>query len=204
MICIPNGNPPAPAPQPAGLVYIPSAPAPQSAPVPPTPVTYPAPTPAAVAQANGRAPEPPVTGNRIKERLVVLQESGGAGYIASKHNATFHIFDRGLLSIYTPDANKRIYVPPHANESFKIQIASCLLPMEEFIEQLDCVKDAPPNWPRSQIGIAQLKDLGNGLFEVGSRFLLDDARSKETLGQVFGNIVGEAGLARPIYLTRIP
>ncbi|KAK5061566.1 hypothetical protein LTR84_008110 [Exophiala bonariae] len=199
MFCVPNGSSPAPAPQPPGLVYFPSATAP-----PPAPIAYPIPTPAAVAQAAARAPEPPVSGNRIKESLVVLRESGGAGYIASKHNATFHIFDRGLLSIYTPDGNKRINIPSHANEGFKIQMAACSLPMEEFIEQLDCIKDAPPNWPRSQIGIAELKDYGNGSFEVGTRIMLDDARSKETLSQVFGNVVGEAGLARPIYLTRIP
>lgn len=124
--------------------------------------------------------------------------------MSSKHNATFHIFDRGLLSVYTPDTSKRIYVPAHANEGFRIQIAACSMPMEEFIEQLDCIKDAPPNWPRSQIGIAELSDLGNGWFEVGSKFMLDEGRSKETLGQIWGNIVGEAGLARPRYLTRIP
>jgi hypothetical protein len=204
MICFPNGGAPAPAPQPSGLVWIPAAPAPPVAPAPLAPFGQPAPTAAAVAQAAARAPEPPVTGNRIKDNLVVLKESGGAGYVASKNNATFHVFNRGLLSVYTPDVGRRIYIPAHANETFRIQIAACSMPMEEFIEQLDCVKDAPPHWPRSQIGIAELVDDGNGWFEVGTKFMLDEPRSKETIGQIWGNVVGEAGLARPRYLTRIP
>lgn len=204
MVCFQNGGPPAPAPQAPGLVWVPAAPAPPVGPAVLPPYAQIAPTPAAVVQAAARAPEPPVTGNRIKDSLVVLKESGGAGYVASKNNATFHVFNRGILSVYTPDVNRRITIPAHANESFRIQIAACSMPLQEFIEQLDCDKDAPAGFPRSAIGIAQLVDHGNGCFEVGSRFMLDEDCSKSTIGQVFGTIVGEAGLAAPVYLTRLP
>ncbi|KEF61093.1 uncharacterized protein A1O9_02658 [Exophiala aquamarina CBS 119918] len=205
MVCFPNGGPPpAPAPpQAPDLVWIPAAPAPPVGPALLPACSQIAPTPATVAQAAARGPEPPVTGNRIKDSLVILRESGGAGYIASKSNATFHVFNRGILSVYTPDVNRKISIPAHANESFQIQIAACSMPLQEFIEQLDCIKDAPASFPRSAIGIAQLVDHGDGCFEVGSRFMLDEDCSKSTIGQIFGN-VGEAGLARPVYLTRLP
>ena len=209
IVCFPNGGPPAPAPAPPapqapGMVWIPAAAPPSVAPAVLPQYTQIAPAPAAVAQAATRAPEPPVTGNRIKDSLVVLKESRGAGYVASKNNTTFHVFNRGILSVYTPDFGRRINIPSHANESFRIQIAACSMPIQELIEQLDCVKDAPAGFPRSAIGIAELVDHGNGCFEEGTRFMLDEDRSKSTIGQVFGNIAGEAGLARLVYLTKIP
>jgi hypothetical protein len=139
----------------------------------------------------------------VKDRLLVIKDSG-TGYIASKQNATFHLFTHNVLEKYSVNASNQFYIPPHANEPFRIMTASCSMPMEELIEQLDCIRDAPAGYPRYAIGLAEALDVGNGWFQLGTKFFLDEARSAMTIKQVWGGSIGEAGEARPKYLIRMP
>jgi len=153
--------------------------------------------------AAAQAPEPPVSGNRVKDRLVVVKDSG-TGYVASKQNATFHLFTYNILDKYAVNANNQLYIPPYAGEPFRVMTVSCSMPIEELIEQLDCLKDAPQGYPRYAIGVAEALDVGNGWFQIGTKFHLDEARSALTIKQVWGESVGEAGESRPRYLIRLP
>lgn len=83
-------------------------------------------------------------------------------------------------------------------------MVSCSMPIDELIEQLDCIKDVGPDYPRSHIGIAELYDLGNGWFEMGSRFMIDEENSKQPISNIWGFTVGEASVAPPRYLMKIP
>jgi hypothetical protein len=159
---------------------------------------------AAVAYAAQQKPEPPVSGNRVKDRLVVVKDSGGTGHVVSKHNATFHLFNYNILDKYPLDAHHRFHIPDDSCEPFRIMSVSCSMPIEEFIEQLDCVKDAPPNYPRNQVGIAEVFDIGSGWFQVGSRFFLEESKSKLTIKETWGNSMGEADETRPRYIVRLP
>ncbi|EXJ92733.1 hypothetical protein A1O3_01285 [Capronia epimyces CBS 606.96] len=217
-VCFPNGGqaPPGPPPS-AGAIWIQPTPAPvpappppppppappAGAPAPPPPPTGPADVRGAVTHAAAQAPEPPVSGNRVKDRLLVVKDSG-TGYVASKQNATFHLFTYNVLDKYTVNANGQFYIPPHACEPFRVMTASCSMPIEELIEQLDCVNDAPAGYPRYAIGIAETLDVGNGWFQIGTKFFLDEPQSSMTIKQAWGESVGEAGESRPRYLIRMP
>ncbi|KAJ9603302.1 hypothetical protein H2200_012080 [Cladophialophora chaetospira] len=201
----PAAAPPAPPPPPSWWQHPPPAPPAAAAPpAPPAPPVPPPTAPGAVAQAAAKAPEPPVSGNRVKENLIVVKDSGGHGHVVSKHNATFHLFTHDVLQRYATNANNQFYIPPNACEEFRVMTASYSMPIEEFIEQLDCIKIAPPNWPRYNIGIAEAFDLGNGWFQVGSKFFLDEPKSKQTIKEAWSMSIGEANESRPKYLIRIP
>ncbi|KAJ4507423.1 hypothetical protein HRR78_004012 [Exophiala dermatitidis] len=209
-VCFPGGggNPPPPPPPSAGAVWFQPPPPPPAPPAPAAPAA-PAPPPpppdvrGAINHAASQPPEPPVSGNRVKDRLMVVKDTG-TGYVASKQNATFHLFTYNVLEKYTVNSHGQFYIPPHACEPFRVMTASCSMPIEELIEQLDCVKDAPPNYPRYAIGLAEALDVGNGWFQVGTKFFLDEAHSAMTIKQAWGESVGEAGEARPRYLVRMP
>ncbi|KAK4943296.1 hypothetical protein LTR10_017139 [Elasticomyces elasticus] len=194
-VCCPNGGPPQP-PQP-----------PSWFPPPPPP------TPGgsggfnfggAVAHAAAQKPEPPVSGNRVKDRLLVVKDSGGTGYVVPKHNATFHLFTHNILEKYTVNHNNQLYIPPNACEPFRVMTAACSMPIEELIEQLDCIKDAPPGYPRYAIGIAEAFDCGNGWFQIGTKIHLDETMASMTIKELWGESIGEAGESRPRYLVRLP
>ena len=203
-ICIPNNSAQAPPPQPATPYWYP--PPPPAPPAPAAPSWQPPPPPPTVAQTYGgataKAPEPPVSGNRVKGNL--LKDSGGHGHIASKNNATFHLFTENILNKYTCNANQQLFIPPGAQEAFRVMTAAYYMPIEEFIEQLDCIKIAQPGLHPSYIGIAELFDLGHGWFQKGSELKLDDPRAKLTIKEVFGNSIGEAAESRPKWLVRVP
>jgi hypothetical protein len=196
-VCVPNASaatPPPPAP--VAPTWFPGAPpAPPSA-RPPPPAYGP-------PNAAVHAPEPPVSGNRIKDNLIVVKDSGGHGHVVSKHNATFHLFTYNVIERYTVNAHQQFYIPPNAAEPFRIMTVAYMMPLEELIEQLDCLKDAP-GWPRNLVGIAEVFDLGNGWFQVGSKFHLDEERSKLTIKEAWGSSIGEANQSRPRYLVRLP
>jgi len=195
-MCFPNGAPTA-APGPGWF---------QPQPPPPGP-SAPAPShhfPGAVAHAAAQPPEPPVSGNRVKDRLVVLKDSGGTGYVAPKHNATFHLFNHNVLNKYRLNYSNQFYIPPEICEPFRVMSAPCSMKIEELIEQLDCVKDAPAFYPRHLIGIAEAFDCGNGWFQLGSRIHLEEGKDSMTIKDLWGENVGEAGETRPRYLIRLP
>ncbi|EXJ66044.1 uncharacterized protein A1O5_10658 [Cladophialophora psammophila CBS 110553] len=206
-VCVPNGPPPpAPPPPPpsAGAWYQPPASGPPP-PAPPPPPPPPPPTVAgAVAHAASQAPEPPVSGNRVKDRLLVVKDSGGHGHVASKHLATFHLFTYNVIDKYSVNAHNQFYIPPHSCEPFRVMTAAYSMPIEELIEQLDCIKVAPPVYPRYAIGLAEAFDIGNGWFQVGSKFHLDEDKSKQTIKEAWSNSIVEAGESRPKYLIRLP
>lgn len=134
---------------------------------------------------------------------MVVKDSG-TGYVVPKHNATFHLFTYNILDKYPVNANNQLYIPLNACEPFRVMTVSCSMPIEELIEQLDCIKDAPQGYPRYAIGIAEALDVGNGWFQVGSKFHLDEEKSAMTIKQLWGESVGEAGESRPRYLIRMP
>ena len=159
---------------------------------------------AQLPQAAAKPPEPPVSGNRVNENLIVVKDSGGHGHVVSKHNATFHLFTHDVLHRYSVNANNQFYIPPNACEEFRVMTASYSMPIEELIEQLDCIKIAPPNWPRYAIGIAEAFDLGNGWFQVGTKFHLDEPKSLLSIKEAWSSSIGEMNESRPKYLIRIP
>ncbi|OCT50368.1 hypothetical protein CLCR_07478 [Cladophialophora carrionii] len=198
-VCVPNGaaHPAPPAP--------PTGPGWYSVPGPPPPPPPPPPTvPGAVAQAAAQPPEPPVSGNRVKDNLVVVKDSGGHGHVVSKNNATFHLFTYNVIDKYTVNASNQFYIPPNACEPFRVMTAAYSMPLEELIEQLDCIKVAPAGWPRYAIGLAEAFDLGNGWFQVGSKFHLDEEKAKQTIKEAWSSSIGEAQESRPKYLIRLP
>ena len=134
----------------------------------------------------------------------MVKDSGGHGHVVSKHNATFHLFTHDVLSRYSVNQNQQFYIPPNAAEEFRVMSAAYSMPIEELIEQLDCIKIAPPNYPRYAIGIAEVFDLGSGWFQVGSRFHLDEQKSQLTIKEAWSMSIGEAKESRPKYLVRIP
>ncbi|OAL30042.1 hypothetical protein AYO20_08946 [Fonsecaea nubica] len=205
-VCVPDGPPPPPPNAPTWY------PAPPPPPPPPPPMSGfpPAPPPpassvvGAVAHAASQAPEPPVSGNRVKDRLLVVKDSGGHGHVASKHVATFHLFTYNVIDKYSVNAHNQFYIPPQSCEPFRVMTAAYSMPIEELIEQLDCVRVAPPVYPRYAIGLAEAFDIGNGWFQVGSKFHLDEDKSKQTIKEAWSNNIGEAGESRPKYLIRLP
>ncbi|KIX09532.1 uncharacterized protein Z518_00612 [Rhinocladiella mackenziei CBS 650.93] len=110
------------------------------------------PTTPAMAHAAAQAPEPPIRGNQVKDRLIVVKDRGGTGYVASQKNATIHLFTHNVLDKYAVNANNQFYIPAHACEPFRVVTAACSMPVGELIEQLDCIKDAPPGYLRYAIG----------------------------------------------------
>lgn len=201
-VCFPNGGPP-PTP-PSGPMWFPPPPPPppQAGPVGGGPPGFD--VGAAVGHAAAQKPEPPVSGNRVKDRLLVVKDSGGTGYVAPKHNATFHLFTYNILEKYPVNANNQLYIPPNACEPFRVMSAACSMPIEELIEQLDCIKDAPPGYPRYAIGVAEAFDCGNGWFQIGTKIHLDETKASMTIKQLWGECAGEAGETRPRYLVRLP
>ncbi len=149
------------------------------------------------------APEPPVSGNRVKNRLLV-EKATGSGYVASKDNAVFHLFTYNVLDKYAVNANHQFYIPADCGEPFRVMTAACSMPIQELIEQLDCIQVAPPDYPRYAIGLAEAFDKGNGWFQVGTKFMLDEARSQLTIKEALGTSIGEAEESRPRYLIRMP
>ncbi|KIV91611.1 hypothetical protein PV10_06129 [Exophiala mesophila] len=227
MYCMPNGPaPPATGPVPANRVWIPAAaPPPPPPPPPPQPAAAPPPwaptwqappappppappAPPAAAPAPAPAmeapPEPPVTGNRINDNLIVLRDSGGAGYVSFKNNAEFYLFTANVLRKYATNDAGQFYIPGTSGETWRKLRVACSMSMEELIEQTDCVKEALPTTARAEIGLIEAYDIGNGWFQLGSRYFLDTPRSKLSLGQLWGAAAGEGGLARPRYLIRVP
>ncbi|KIX95024.1 uncharacterized protein Z520_09334 [Fonsecaea multimorphosa CBS 102226] len=208
-VCVPNG-PPAPPPSAPTWYSAPPPPPPPPPPAsgfPPAPPPPPPPPPSvagAVAHAASQAPEPPVSGNRVKDRLLVVKDSGGHGHVASKHVATFHLFTYNVIDKYTVNAHNQFYIPPHACEPFRVMTAAYSMPLEELIEQLDCIKIAGSAYPRYAIGLAEAFDIGNGWFQVGSKFHLDEEKSKQTIKEAWSNNIGEGGESRPKYLIRLP
>ncbi|KAJ9634135.1 hypothetical protein H2204_006466 [Knufia peltigerae] len=200
---------PAPAPGVAAPAPAPGpAPPPPPPPVPSAPAPAPAPPPApaynfaaAVGQAACQPPEPPVSGNRVKDRLVVLKDSGGTGYVAPKHNTTFHLWNNNILSKYQPNCYGQFYIPPETAEPFRVMSAPCSMTMQELIMQLDCDK-VPGTHPPHDVGLAEVLDCGSGWFVVGSKISLADREARWTLKDLWGGNMGEAEQTRPRYLTR--
>ncbi|KIW16600.1 hypothetical protein PV08_03788 [Exophiala spinifera] len=208
---------PGPAP---GVAPAPPGPTAASAAVPPPPPPMPSapaaasaasaaqapPAPAynfaaAVGQAALQGPEPPVSGNRVKDRLVVLKDSGGTGYVAPKHNTTFHLWNNNILSKYQPNCYGQFYIPPEVAEPFRVMSAPCSMTMQELIMQLDCDK-VPGTHQLQDVGLAEVLDCGSGWFVVGSKISLADKEAKWTLKDLWGSDMGEAEQTRPRYLTR--
>ena len=135
----------------------------------------------------------------------MVKNSGGLGHVVSKYNATFHLFDNNVIEKHLDRRSntRQFYIPAHASESFRVMTVACSMPIEELIEQLDCIKIAPAGSVRSDIGIAEVFEVGDGWFEIGSRFFLDEQMSKMTIKEAWGPSIGEANLSRPRYLVRI-
>lgn len=193
--CVPNSAaPPPPAP--------PSGPTPTWFPPAPPPPPAPLNVAGAAAPAANPSSDPPVSGNRVKDNLLVVKDSGGVGHIASKNNATFHIFTENIFDKYTPNASNQFWMP--VMEKFRSMTAAYYMPIHELIEQLDCVKNAPPGYPREQIGLAEVFERGNGWFDVGTKIFLGDARANLTIKEAWGDSIGEQGRSRPKWLVLFP
>lgn len=145
-----------------------------------------------------------MTGNRINDNLVVLKDSGGTGYVASKNNAEFYLFTANVLKKYATNDVGQFYIPATQGETWRKLKVAVSMSMDELIEQTDCIKEAALGTPRAEIGLIEAFELGNGWFQLGSRYFLDTPRSKLSLADLWGTVVGDAGLARPRYLIRVP
>lgn len=207
-ICIPNGAPappppPPPAPAPVWIPQPPQAPPPPPPAPPAPPAAGPSNVAAAVAYAAAQPPEPPVSGNRINDRLLVVKDSG-TGYVASKHNTTFHLFTYNVLEKYAVNTQSEFYIPEYAGEPFRPMTVACSMPVEELIEQLDCIKEAPYGWPRYAIGLAEAYDIGDGWFQVGAKYMLDQFTPGLTIKQSEEQSNRPRGNTRPRYFIRMP
>jgi hypothetical protein len=156
-----------------------------------------------ISGAIAGAPEPPVSGNRVKDNLIVLKDSGGVGHVVPKHIATFHLFNHNVMDKYKVNVSQQFFIPP-PGEPFRVMTAAYSMPIDELIEQLDCIKLAGPTSFRSDIGLVEVFDLGQGWFQMGSKFCLDHPRSKLTIKEAWGSSIGEANESAPKWLVRIP
>jgi len=194
--CVPN--PGAPPPPGAGFVYV--TPAPATATAPPAWMTAPAPA--------GKVP--PVSGNRVKGQLAKFSDSG-AGYVFSKKNVAFHIFEHNIIEKYKNETNDNgqfrisdTTLKDKQENKFALMLADCRLPLAEFIEQIDCIKRAPSGYPHHGIGICELLEQGNGWFQRGDTIYLNDYRASTAIEDIWSDACGEAGRAKPVHLVRLP
>jgi hypothetical protein len=139
--------------------------------------------------------------------LLHLKDSGGVGHIASKYNATFHIFNDNILDgRYTINSSKQFYITPTPGEGMRAMTAAYSMPVEELIEQLDCITIARPDYPRNWIGVTEVIEIpnGNGWWEVGSTFYLGQEKTTLSIKETWGFSIGEATESKPKWLVRIP
>lgn len=120
-----------------------------------------------------------------------------SGYIFPKSNCTFHIVNGDM----------KPWEWQWLKLDFNVMHAPTTMTLTEFIEQVGAVEKAPPGTPRSQIGVVEVLEGGNGTWHRGTAFTLgdEDRRMKATLQEVgWDNNRGEAGRSKPVTLVFLP
>lgn len=185
--------------------WLPPPPPPPAAPTGPP---KPPPPPSHPFGGSDDYPELPVAGNRVKGQLATFPDKS-VGYIFPRRNVTIHLFAENVILRHPPENN--VVTAHHAK--FNVQHAPCDMNVEELIEQLDCRKRAnhhPPynqpghGYPEHGIGVQELLEWDRGKFILGDRIMLNDARAKCKLGDLWSEATGNAGEVKPIYLVRLP
>jgi hypothetical protein len=79
--------------------------------------------------------------------------------------------------------------------------------IKEFIEQVGAVARAPPRTKDDNVGVCEIIEIGDGIWQKGTAFFKGDAaeRLEQSLGDVgWDEVRGEAGKGKPIWLALLP